>query len=112
MKKTSKKISAFSPKFIADFSNVTDTNSALVSMAISKINANEPITAEELDAVIDDVKNATANAIFNGHNCAVISKNGEVIQYNVEPISTDEVNADSEKKPWYKRIWNKITRKK
>lgn len=117
MKKTSKKNNTFSPKFIADFSNVTTTDDALISLAMAKISVREPITEDELDAITNKVKDMTINAIFAGYNCAVIGKDGELKRFNVEPTTQDEIAKEviaeqAKKEPWYKRIWNKITRKK
>lgn len=83
-KKTIKK-SAVKPAYTVDITKCEDAYDMLVAFGETKQKAGYPITDEELDAIIDN----NSYTVIIHDTCA----------YEVE------------KKPWYKRFWNWITRK-
>lgn len=84
-KKTNKKVN---PAFTVDISKCQDANDMLLAFAYAKQEAGLPITNEELDAIIDD-------------NMIIVVLAKRICDCNC-----------SKKKPWYKRFWNWLTRKK
>jgi len=75
------------PSYIVDITKCEDGHDVLLAFAEAKQKAGFPITDEELNAMVD--VNSTVVVIHD--TCAY-----EVVK---------------EKKPWYKRLWNWITRK-
>lgn len=82
------KKSIFKPAYIVDITKCEDVQDTLIAFGNAKQKAGYPITDEELDAIIDD-----KSAIIILH---------DICAYEVK----------DEKKSWYKRLWNWITRKK
>ena len=83
-KKTNKK-----PAYIVDITDVNDVDAMRVAFALAKHNANIPLSDDELISIIT----------------YTINRMPEIHIYSVEYYEVT-------KKPWYKRFWNWITRKK
>lgn len=89
------------PVYTVDMTDCYDANDLKMQFVFAKVNAGVTIKPEELDfavmyavyATIDafDMANKLANAIF----CAFASN---ICKCEYKP-----------KKPWYKRLWNKLT---
>jgi len=87
-KKMTKK-NTFKPAYVVDITKCEDLFDMLLAFGKAKQQAGQPITNEELEAIIDD------NSVFVTvvHEC----------QCNCE--------AKPKKLPWYKRFWRWLTRK-
>lgn len=104
-KKTKKP--AFKPAFVADFTWCETAEDAYEELLTAKYEAKVPLTNYEigkfceykivqaLDQFVDD--------LFGGHNAVVID-DGEAKACDAFKVTV--------KQPWYKRLWNWITRKK
>lgn len=104
-KKTKKP--AFKPAFVADFTWCETAEDAYEELLTAKYEAKVPLTNYEvgkfceykivqaLDQFVDD--------LFDGHNAVVID-DGEAKAFDAFKVTI--------KQPWYKRLWNWITRKK
>lgn len=104
-KKTKKP--AFKPAFVADFTWCETAEDAYEELLTAKYEAKVPLTNYEvgkfceykivqaLDQFVDD--------LFDGHNAVVID-DGEAKAFDAFKVTV--------KQPWYKRLWNWITRKK
>ena len=102
-KKTNKK--EFKPAFIIDATNCETVEDFLIEKAWAKYDAGLDLNTKDVDALIDDAVDTTIDEIFDGHNAAVIE--GDTI------VGMTAVKVEvEEKKPWYKRFWNWLTRKK
>lgn len=104
-KKTKKP--AFKPAFVADFTWCETAEDAYEELLTAKYEAKVPLTNYEvgkfceykivqaLDQFVDD--------LFGGYNAVVID-DGEAKAFDAFKVTV--------KQPWYKRLWNWITRKK
>lgn len=104
-KKTKKP--AFKPAFVADFTWCETAEDAYEELLTAKYEAKVPLTNYEvgkfceykivqaLDQFVDD--------LFDGHNAVVID-DGKAKAFDAFKVTV--------KQPWYKRLWNWITRKK
>lgn len=81
------KKSTFKPTYVVDITECENAQDMLVAFGNAKQKAGCPITDEELDAIIDDK--------------SVMIVLHDICAYEVK----------DEKKPWYRRLWNWITRK-
>lgn len=104
-KKTKKP--AFKPVFTVDLTECYDAEEMYEALLTAKFEAKVPLTNYEvgkfceykivqaLDQFVDD--------LFDGHNAVVID-DGEAKAFDAFKVTI--------KQPWYKRLWNWITRKK
>lgn len=79
------------PAYTVDLTDANTITDAIVAFALAKHNANIPLTDDELKSIVQYAVDMVPTQCL----CNV-----EV--YEVTP----------KKKPWYKRFWNWITRKK
>lgn len=107
-KKTKKP--AFKPVFTVDLTECYDAEEMYEALLTAKFEAKVPFTNYEvgkyceykicqaLDTFIDD--------LFAGHNAVIIDDD------TIKSFDAVKIEITPEKKPWYKRFWNWITRKK
>lgn len=97
-KKTKK---AAKPEYIVNLVDVKSGTEVYARFAEAKHNAGLPLTDEEMISIIDmAIEDFTNHLIDEGLIC---EENGA--------LYPAEVVVCIKKEPWYKRLWNKITRK-
>lgn len=97
------------PVFVIDLTQCEDAEEMYEALLNAKFEAKLPLTNYEIDKLIEyrlteGVCDVLDN-LFGGHNALVLE--GDDIN------AFDAVKVEiTEKQPWYKRLWNWITRKK
>lgn len=104
MKKVTKTTnSTKKPSLVVDFTNQDNVNNPKLAFISAKINQGKSLTENDINAMLEQMKQYVINRLFDDCN-SLILKNGNILKYKiVEAIK---------KQPWYKRLWNWITRKK
>lgn len=107
MKKAIKKtVKVKRPKYIIsmlDVANVDDVTAYFISQ---KISAGMRITDYDYDTVISILTDALLDEILPENGCAVVKDDCVYLRCKACKIE------EKTKKPWYKRLWNWITRTK
>ena len=107
MKKAIKKtVKVKRPKYIIsmlDVANVDDVTAYFISQ---KISAGMRITDYDYDTVISILKDALLDEILPENGYAVVKDDCVYLRCKVCKVE------EKTKKPWYKRLWNWITRTK
>lgn len=105
MKKVTKTKSTKKPALVVDFTNEFNINHPRFAFIEAKLEQKVPFTLNDFDYVCNLMRDYVLTGLFKEHN-AVINVKGTLIH-------CDAHDADIEvKKPWYKRLWNWVTRKK
>ena len=112
VKKTSKVVKEFKPKFVVDLTNVTDPQDVCVEFAFAKQNAGLPLSEREFTALIDKTIDITINGML-ACSKAVFNEVAKTVEINGdEKLVFDSKGQFKVKKPnIFKRFWNWITRK-
>lgn len=107
MKKAIKKtVKVKRPKYIIsmlDVANVDDVTAYFISQ---KISAGMRITDYDYDTVISILKDALLDEILPENGYAVVKDDYVYLRCKASKVE------EKTKKPWYKRLWNWITRTK
>lgn len=107
MKKAIKKtVKVKRPKYIIsmlDVANVDDVTAYFISQ---KISAGMRITDYDYDTVISILKDALLDEILPENGYAVVKDDCVYLRCKTSKVE------EKTKKPWYKRLWNWITRTK
>lgn len=107
MKKAIKKtVKVKRPKYIIsmlDVANVDDVTAYFISQ---KISAGMKITDYDYDTVISILKDALLDEILPENGYAVLKDDCVYLRCKASKVE------EKTKKPWYKRLWNWITRTK
>lgn len=107
MKKAIKKtVKVKRPKYtisMLDVANVDDVTAYFIGQ---KISAGMRITDYDYDTVISILKDALLDEILPGNGYAVVKDNCVYLRCKACKVE------EKTKKPWYKRLWNWITRTK
>lgn len=93
-----KAVVKFKPAYTVDITKCENAGDVKFAMIDAKMKAGQPITQDDIDFIVVDSIN-----MFTGY--AIKSFEGYMI--TIEPTEDDNAH-----KPWYKRFWNWITRKK
>lgn len=106
-KKTKKPV--FKPDFVIDLTNCEDAEEMYKELIYNKYEERLPLTHYEVGKLVEykliDGMQNILEELFDGHNALVLE--GDDIK------AFDAVKVEiTEKQPWYKRLWNWITRKK
>ena len=106
MKKVTKKTnSTKTPSLVVDLTDEFNIKHPRFAFIEAKLNQHISFTQNDFDAICSLMRDYVIKAMFGEHN-AVVNIDGQLYQY-------DAILADVVKKqPWYKRLWNWITRKK
>ena len=107
MKKAIKKtVKVKRPKYtisMLDVANVDDVTAYFIGQ---KISAGMRITDYDYDTVISILKDALLDEILPENGCAVVKDDCVYLRCKAKKVE------EKVKKPWYKRLWNWITRTK
>lgn len=94
------------PKYTIDMTNAANMNDVTANFISQKISNGMKITDLDISTIVSIVTDAILKDLMP-EDCSAIVKDGGV--YRKCTAERVEVKA---KKPWYKRAWNWITRKK
>lgn len=107
MKKVVKKtVKVVRPKYTIDMTNAANMNDVTANFISQKISNGMKLTDLDISTIVSIVTDAILKDLMP-EDCSAIVKDGGV--YRKCTAERVEVKA---KKPWYKRVWNWITRKK
>lgn len=107
MKKVVKKtVKVARPKYTIDMTNAANMNDVTANFISQKISNGTKLTDLDISTIVSIVTDAILKDLMP-EDCSAIVKDGGV--YRKCTAERVEVKA---KKPWYKRVWNWITRKK
>lgn len=107
MKKVVKKtVKVARPKYTIDMTNAANMNDVTANFISQKILNGMKLTDLDISTIVSIVTDAILKDLMP-EDCSAIVKDGGV--YRKCTAERVEVKA---KKPWYKRVWNWITRKK
>ena len=107
MKKVVKKtVKVAKPKHTIDMTNAANMNDVTANFISQKISNGMKLTDLDISTIVSIVTDAILNDLMP-EDCSAIVKDGGV--YRKCTAERVEVKA---KKPWYKRVWNWITRTK
>lgn len=107
MKKVVKKtVKVARPKYTIDMTNAANMNDVTANFISQKISNGMKLTDLDISTIVSIVTDAILKDLMP-EDCSAIVKDGGV--YRKCTAERVEVKA---KKPWYKRVWNWITRKK
>lgn len=101
MKKTVKNVKT--PSLVVDFTNQDNISNPKLAFISAKINQGKSLTENDINAMLDQMKQYVINKLFEDCNSLML-KNGNILKCKVVELI--------KKQPWYKRLWNWITRKK
>lgn len=105
MKKAIKKtVKVKRPKYIISMLDVANTNDVTAYFIIKKISAGMEVTDCDYYTLISILTDALLDEIFPENLSAVVKDGG--VYRRCTAVSAEE----KVKKPWYKRLWNWITR--
>lgn len=107
MKKAIKKTAKVKrPKYVIDMTNAANMNDVIASFIGQKISNGMKLTDSDISTIMSIVTDIILKDLMP-EDCSAIVKDGGV--YRKCTAERVEVKA---KKPWYKRLWNWITRTK
>ena len=107
MKKAIKKTAKVKrPKYVIDMTNAANMNDVIANFIGQKISNGMKLTDSDISTIMSIVTDIILKDLMPD-DCSAIVKDGGV--YRKCTAERVEVKA---KKPWYKRAWNWITRKK
>lgn len=107
MKKVVKKtVKVARPKYTIDMTNAANMNDVTANFISQKISNGMKLTDLDISTIVSIVTDAILKDLMP-EDCSAIVKDGGV--YRKCTAERVEVKA---KKPWYKRVWNWITRTK
>lgn len=107
MKKAIKKtVKVKRPKYIISMLDVANVDDVAAYFIGQKISAGMRITDYDYDTVISILTDALLNEILPENGCAVVKD--DCVYLRCKACKVEEKT----KKPWYKRLWNWITRTK
>ena len=107
MKKAIKKtVKVKRPKYIISMLDVANTNDVTAYFISKKISAGMRVTDCDYYTVISILTDALLDELFPKNLSAVVNDGGVYIRCKVFEAE------EKVKKPWYKRLWNWITRTK
>lgn len=107
MKKAIKKtVKVKRPKYIISMLDVANVDDVTAYFIGQKISAGMRITDYDYDTVISILKDALLDEILPENGCAVVKDDCVYLRCKAKKVE------EKTKKPWYKRLWNWITRTK
>lgn len=107
MKKAIKKtVKVKRPKYTISMLDVANANDITAYFIGQKISAGMRMTDCDYDTVISILTDALLDEILPDNLSAIVNDGGVYRRCTVEPVEKKV------KKPWYKRLWNWITRTK
>ena len=107
MKKAIKKtVKVKRPKYIISMLDVANVDDVTAYFIGQKISAGMRVTDCDYDTVISILADALLNEILPENGCAVVKDDCVYLRCKAEKVE------EKVKKPWYKRLWNWITRTK
>lgn len=107
MKKAIKKtVKVKRPKYIISMLDVANVDDVTAYFIGQKITAGMRITDYDYDTVISILTDALLNEILPENGCAVVKDDCVYLRCKAKKVE------EKAKKPWYKRLWNWITRTK
>lgn len=107
MKKAIKKtVKVKRPKYIISMLDVANVDDVTAYFIGQKISAGMRITDYDYDTVISILKDALLDEILPENGCAVVKDGCVYLRCKASKVE------EKAKKPWYKRLWNWITRTK
>lgn len=107
MKKAIKKtVKVKRPKYIISMLDVANVDDVTAYFIGQKISAGMRITDYDYDTVISILKDALLDEILPENGCAVVKDDCVYLRCKASKVE------EKAKKPWYKRLWNWITRTK
>lgn len=107
MKKAIKKtVKVKRPKYIISMLDVANVDDVTAYFIGQKISAGMRITDYDYDTVISILKDALLDEILPENGCAVVKDDCVYLRCKAKKVE------EKVKKPWYKRLWNWITRTK
>ena len=107
MKKAIKKtVNVKRPKYIISMLDVANANDVTAYFIGKKISAGMMVTDCDYDTVISILTDALLDEILPENGCAVVKDDCVYLRCKAFRVE------DKAKKPWYKRLWNWITRTK
>jgi len=101
MKKAVKSVK--NPSLVVDFTNQDNVDNPRLAFISAKINQGASLTENDINAMLEQMKQYVINKLFDDCN-SIILKNGNILKCKAVNLI--------KKQPWYKRLWNWITRKK
>ena len=93
------------PALVVDFTDEFNIENSRFAFIEAKLKQNIPFTQNDFDFVGNLMRDYVLKTMFNEYN-AVVNANGTLIHCNAIEIVAKK------KQPWYKRLWNWVTRKK
>lgn len=107
MKKVVKKtVKVARPKYTIDMTNAANMNDVTANFISQKISNDMKLTDSDISTIVSIITDAILNDLMP-EDCSAIVKDDGVYR----KCTAERVEAKS-KKPWYKRVWNWITRTK
>lgn len=107
MKKAIKKtVKVKRPKYVISMLDVDNVNDVTACFISKKISAGMRVTDCDYYTVISIITDALLDEIFPESLSAVVKDGGVYRRFIAVPVE------EKVKKPWYKRLWNWITRTK
>lgn len=107
MKKAIKKtVKVKRPKYIISMLDVANVDDVTAYFIGQKISAGMRITDYDYYTVISILKDALLDEILPENGCAVVKDDCVYLRCKASKVE------EKAKKPWYKRLWNWITRTK
>ena len=107
MKKAIKKtVKVKRPKYIISMLDVANVDDVTAYFIGQKISAGMRVTDYDYDTVISILKDALLDEILPENGCAVVKDDCVYLRCKASKVE------EKAKKPWYKRLWNWITRTK
>lgn len=107
MKKAIKKtVKVKRPKYIISMLDVANTNDVTAYFISKKISVGMKVTDCDYYTVISILTDALLDEILPENGCAVVKDDCVYLRCNASRVEKKV------KKPWYKRLWNWITRTK
>lgn len=107
MKKAIKKtVKVKRPKYVISMLDVANANDVTAYFISKKISAGMGITDCDYDTVISILTDALIDEILPENGCALVKDDCVYVRCKASKVE------EKTKKPWYKRLWNWITRTK
>ena len=107
MKKAIKKtVKVKRPKYVISMLDVANVNDVTAYFISKKISAGMRVTDCDYDTVISILTDALLDEILPENGCAVVKDDCVYLRCKARRAE------ENVKKPWYKRLWNWITRTK